>query len=109
MPTAKLVVLYPNPKDPAAFESAYKNEHLPMVNNKTMPGLRKFIETKIVGMTDGSKPPYAKIAELHFDSIEALMAFAGTEGAKKGMEHAISISSGGTPVLMVAQEEAMTF
>lgn len=109
MAGAKLVVLYPNPRDADAFERAYTQEHAPMVNDKTMKGLKKFIQTKIVGMADGSTPPFGRIAELHFASLESLQEFAGSEGAKQAMAHAISISSGGPPLFIVAQEETTTF
>ena len=31
MAGAKIMVLYPTPRDPAAFEKAYRDEHTPMV------------------------------------------------------------------------------
>src|SRR5215213_3433570 len=53
MAGAKLVVIYPYPKDVEAFERAYTEEHVPLVNDTTMKGMTKFVATKVVGTADG--------------------------------------------------------
>jgi uncharacterized protein (TIGR02118 family) len=109
MAGAKIVVLYPYPKDVAAFERAYTEEHVPMVNQSTMKGITKFVATKVVGTADGSAPPFYRLAELHFPSLEALQECASSAGAQAAVAHAISISSGGTPLFLVAQEDTSQF
>jgi uncharacterized protein (TIGR02118 family) len=109
MAGAKLVVLYPYPQDVDAFERAYTEEHVPMVNQDTMKGISKFVATKIVGTADGSAPPFYRTAELHFPSAEALQECASSEGAQEAVAHAVSISSGGRPLFLVAEEETTTF
>ena len=109
MPGAKIVVLYPVPKDVAKFESDYTQEHAPMVTPKTFSGLSKFVASKIVGTPDGSPPRFHRVAELHFPSLSALQAAAGSSSAKKAVDHAVSISSGGTPLFFVAEEETTNF
>lgn len=109
MAGAKLVVLYPTPRDPAAFERAYREEHAPMVTPKTFKGLTRFVASKVTGTAGGGSAPFARIAELHFPSLQALQAAAGSESAKRAVEHAISISSGGPPLFLVAEEETTTF
>jgi|SRR5689334_8321130 len=109
MAGAKIVVLYPTPRDAAAFERAYREEHTPMVTPKAFPGLTKFVAVKVVGTAGGEAAPYARIAELHFPSVKALQAAAGSEGAKRAVDHAVSISTGGAPVFLVAEEETTTF
>ena len=54
MAGAKVIVLYPTPKDLDAFERAYTQEHAPMVTPQTFPGMMKFVASKIVGTPDGS-------------------------------------------------------
>src|SRR5436190_13015052 len=105
----KLIVLYPYPQDVKAFERAYTEEHAPMVNPNTMKGITKFVATKVVATPDGSAPPFYRIAELHFPSMEALQAAAASAPAQKAVAHAVSISTGGKPVFLVAEEEAKTF
>ena len=109
MAGAKIVVLYPAPGDVNKFERDYTQDHAPMVNARTFPGITKFVATKILGTPDGSPPPFARVAELYFPSIEALQAAAATSAAQQAVAHAISISSGGTPTFLVAEEEVRTF
>lgn len=109
MAGAKIVVLYPAPKDGEAFERAYTQDHAPMVTPSNFPGLTKFVASRIVATPDGSPPPFSRVAELHFPSLSALQAAAGSASAQKAVAHAISISSGGTPVFLVAEEETTSF
>jgi uncharacterized protein (TIGR02118 family) len=109
MAGAKLVVLYPTPRDPAEFERVYRDEHSPMVIPANFKGLTKFVASKITGTADGSPAPFARIAELHFASLQALQAAAGGEPAKRAVAHAISISTGGPPVFLIAEEETTSF
>src|SRR5205085_5393726 len=109
MAGAKLVVLYPSPRDVKAFERAYTQDHAPMVTPQTFKGIKRFVASKVVGTPDGSAPPFYRIAELHFPSMEVLQAAAASALAQKAVAHAVSISTGGKPVFLVAEEEAKTF
>jgi uncharacterized protein (TIGR02118 family) len=106
MPAAKLIVLYPKPRDVAEFERVYIGEHIPMVSAETMKGIQSASTRKIVGTADGSPPPFYRIAELTFPSMQALQQAAGGEGAAKAVAHAVSISTGGKPLFLVAEEDA---
>jgi uncharacterized protein (TIGR02118 family) len=99
--------MYPRPKDIDAFEKLYQNEHVPMAVEK-LKGKSKFVATKVVGAPQGV-PPYYRIAEVHFPSMEALQACAASDGGKETVAHAVAISSGGPPVVMVAEEQTFTF
>jgi len=107
MAGVKLVVMYPQPKDVAAFEKLYQTEHVPMAVQK-LAGKTKFVATKVVGSPQGN-PPFYRIAEVHFPSMDALQACAASPGGKETIGHAAKISSGGPPVIMVAEEESFTF
>jgi uncharacterized protein (TIGR02118 family) len=109
MPGAKFVVLYPAPRDVASFERAYTQEHAPMVTPETFRGLTTFIASKVVGTADGSPAPFHRIAELHFPSMDALQAAADSPSARRAVEHAVAISSGGAPIFLVAEEETTRF
>ena len=109
MAGAKVIVLYPSPRDVDTFEREYTQDHVPMVNGQNFNGITKFIASKIVGTADGSAPPFYRVAELHFPSMEAIQAAAASASAQKAMAHAISISSGGTPLFLIAEEETTTF
>jgi uncharacterized protein (TIGR02118 family) len=109
MAGAKIVVLYPAPRDVSAFERAYTHDHAPMVTPQNFKGMTKFTASKIVGTADGSAPPFHRIAELHFPSLATLQAAAGSASAQRVVEHAVSISSGGKPIVLIAEEETRNF
>ena len=103
----KLVVIYPRPKDIQAFETIYNRDHVPMAVGK-LAGKTKLVATRVLGSPNG-KPPFHRIAEIHFPSMEALEACAASEGGKQTLANAVSISSGGAPVFLVAEEETFEF
>jgi uncharacterized protein (TIGR02118 family) len=107
MASVKLIVMYPRPKDINAFEKLYQSEHVPMAVAK-LAGKTKFVATKINASPQGT-PAFHRIAEVHFPSMEALQACAASAGGKETLEHATKISSGGPPVVMIAEEESFTF
>ena len=109
MAVAKIVVFYPAPRDVSAFERAYTQDHVPMVTAQNFPGMTRFVASKIVGTPDGSPAPFHRIAELHFPSMEALQRAAASPSAQQVVAHAISISSGGKPIVLIAEEEAKNF
>src|SRR5438270_13902479 len=104
MAAAKLVVVYPRPLDVSAFEEVYLNKHVPMAKEK-LKGATKAVFTKISASADGAIPPFHRIVEIHFPSLEALQACASSQGGKETVAHAVAISSGGPPAFLVAAEE----
>jgi uncharacterized protein (TIGR02118 family) len=68
----KIVALWsaPKPGDVDAFESYYREVHVPKA--QTVPGLRKLLLTRIESGLEGSAAPFYRVAELHFDSPEAM-------------------------------------
>jgi len=98
----KLLVLYPPPTDAQTFERRYRSEHVPLVDR--IDGLRKFVAAKVVGSPMGV-PQFHRIAELHFDSVEALQAAMSSPGGQAAGAHAAEISTGGAPVLLIAEDD----
>ena len=109
MPGAKVIVLYPSPPDVDEFERAYIQDHVPMVTAQNFKGIQKFVASRVVGTPDGSASPFYRLAELHFPSMTALQAAASSASAQKVVAHAISISSGGKPLFLVAEDETKAF
>jgi uncharacterized protein (TIGR02118 family) len=107
MSNVKLIVVYPRPKDIESFERVYKNEHVPMAVEK-LGGKTRIVASKIVGSPQGT-PPFHRIAEIHFPSMEALQACAASDGGKQTLANAVAISSGGAPIFLVAEEEVFVF
>ena len=107
MAGAKLIVIYPRPTDIDAFDKVYREEHVPMAVEK-LAGKTRIVATKIIGSPQGIAP-FHVMAEVHFPSLEALQACAASEGGKQTLAHAVSISSGGSPIFLVAEEQVYDF
>jgi len=109
MAVAKLIVMYPMPKDMAAFERAYSAEHIPMAAPIFQAaGATKAVLSKIVGAPAGA-PAFHRIAEIHFPSLETLQLCAASQAGRDALGHADKISNGGPPVILIAEEDVVTF
>jgi uncharacterized protein (TIGR02118 family) len=102
-PMPKLIVLYPPPSDPATFERRYQSEHAPMVMAK-VPGLKKFVASQVLG-TPAGNAPYQRVAELYFDSMDSLQAAMASAGGQATVAHALEISTGGAPDVLIAEDD----
>jgi hypothetical protein len=71
-------------------------------------GKTKMASTTVLRSPQGT-PPFYRIAEVHFPSMEALQQCAASPGAQETLSNAVKISSGGPPVIMIAEEETSTF
>jgi uncharacterized protein (TIGR02118 family) len=107
MTSTKLIIAYPQPKDVDAFETVYHREHVPMAI-ANLEGKTKIVATKMLQSPQG-EPQFYRIAEVHFPSMEALNRCAASAGGKETLAHAMKISSGGPPVIMVAEEDTFPF
>jgi uncharacterized protein (TIGR02118 family) len=107
MAGVKLIVMYPTPKDVAAFERVYHDEHVPMAVKKRS-GKTKVVATTVQGSPQW-KAVFYRIAEIHFPSLEALQACAASAGGKETVAYTARISSGGPPVMLIAEEQTFTF
>ena len=105
--SVKLIVIYPRPKNVEAFETVYKDEHVPLAVAKLI-GKTRIVATRVLGAPSG-KPAFHRIAEVHFPSMQALEACAASEGGKETLANAVSISSGGPPVFLIAEQEIFDF
>ena len=100
--TAHLLILYPSPKDEAAFDRAYREEHLPFAGPKLTGALG--VETQRVVGPAFAPPPYHLMSDVSFPSLDALKACAASTGGQEALAHAAAISTGGAPMLMVVTE-----
>lgn len=104
MAGAKIVVIYPRPTDIRAFDKEYTERHLPMALD-SFGGLVKLVPRRVVGTPTGDTPAYYRIAELYFRSMDDLKKAASSSSAGEAVQHAVSISTGGAPIFLVAEEE----
>ena len=96
----KLVALYKEPADPAAFDQAYFNTHLPLI--KKVPGLQKTVVTRFTRtiMGDG----YYMMAEMYFADKETLKAAMKSPEMAAAGENLNSFAQG-LVTLMFAEEQ----
>src|SRR5271169_4147092 len=105
--SVKVVVIYQRPQDEAAFERAYKDEHIPMVEEK-LKGVTRLVLTKVNGSPQGKVSAY-RIAEVHFSSLEDLNKCLESEGGQEVVAHAAKISTGGAPLMLICEEESFVY
>ena len=103
----KIVVIYPRPQDPDAFEQVYHDEHMPMAEEK-LKGMTRFVATKVVGSPQGKVAAY-RIAEAYFSTMEDLNKVLESDAGKEVVEHATKISTGGPPILLICEEESFVY
>jgi uncharacterized protein (TIGR02118 family) len=76
---ARLVVMYKTPRDAAAFDKHYFDQHVPIA--KKIPGLRKYEVNQGPVATPAGPSGIHLVAILHFDDTAAIQsAFASAEG-----------------------------
>jgi uncharacterized protein (TIGR02118 family) len=84
--TIKLVVLYTQPADPAAFDEHYTSIHKPLVAK--MPGLDRAEYGQFTMALDGGEQTYYRAAELYFADQDAMnAAFGSPEGAATAADY----------------------
>jgi uncharacterized protein (TIGR02118 family) len=68
---ARVLALYNHPADTAAFDAYYVGTHIPKA--KQIAGLRSYaVNAGPISGAGGAPSPYYLIAELGFDSVEAI-------------------------------------
>lgn len=103
----KIVVIYPRPQDEEAFEAAYKDEHLPLAESK-LKGMTRLVATKVLSSPQGKVMAY-RLAEIHFSTMDDLTKCLESEDGQEVVAHAVKISTGGPPILLVCEEESFVF
>ena len=100
---AHLLILYPKPTDAAAFERAYREEHLPLAGPK-LEGATGVVTRRVVGPA-AAPPPFHMMSDVSFPTLEAMKACAMTNGGKEALAHAASISTGSAPLVMALVDD----
>ena len=88
----RLVVSYGPPTDPAEFDRHYRDVHVGLA--QAIPGLRRFTLGHPAAMDPATPAPYL-VAELDFDSAEAMGAGMGTPAGRAAGADVATFASGG--------------
>jgi len=85
----KFVALYKKPADVSAFETHYREIHVPLA--KKMPGLKRLEISHMTG-SPGGEPKYYMMAELYFENSEAMMSALGSAEGKAAAKDVMSFA-----------------
>jgi uncharacterized protein (TIGR02118 family) len=100
----KITVIYDNPTDPSAFESAYEAEQLEAA--RKIPGQVRFEASKVWPKEDGSPTPAYRMIDLYYPDYDAACAAVTTPEAGAFFEALGRLSTGGVRILMSDVEVA---
>lgn len=101
----KLLVLYGNPQDPAAFDKYYRDVHIPLA--KRMKGLKKWTIGKVLGTPDGTQSPYYYVAELYMESREEFETLLASPAGQAAVADVPNYATGGVTFLYTEVEEVV--
>jgi uncharacterized protein (TIGR02118 family) len=96
--SVKLTVVYDNPKDPAAFETHYKNVHVPLA--KKFPNARRAEFAKVFPKEDGSPTPAYRTADFWFDDYKTACAAIAMPEGQAAIKDALQLATGGVRFLL---------
>lgn len=100
----RLLVLYNQPADPAAFDRYYAETHVPLA--KTIPGLRSYlVNSGAPNLVAGGPLPYL-IAELEFDSPAALQSAMGSSEGQATAADLANFAQAGATILAFDTRQA---
>lgn len=102
----RLLVLYGQPKDPAAFDRYYAETHIPIA--KKMKGLVKWTIGKVQGTADGQPPPYYYVADLYMKSREDFDALLASPEGMAAVADVPNYASGGATFLYTEIESVVS-
>jgi uncharacterized protein (TIGR02118 family) len=98
MSETKITVIYDNPTDPDAFESAYEAEQLEAA--RKIPGYLRFETSKVWPKEDGSPTPAYRMIDLYYPDYDAAVLAVSTPEAGAFFQAMGRLSTGGVRVLM---------
>jgi uncharacterized protein (TIGR02118 family) len=101
---ARLIVLYRQPEDPAAFDAHYRDVHTPIVQQ--YPSLRDLRVSRADGVA-GRPPDFYLVAEMTFDSRADLDAALASEPGRESGRDLRNFAAAGTTMLIVDDEQGM--
>jgi uncharacterized protein (TIGR02118 family) len=97
----RLIVLYNQPNDPAAFDAHYRDVHTPMVER--YPKLQSLRLTKLAG--PGGRPaPYYLMAEMIFDSDGDLAEAVGSAPSAESARDLRNFAQAGVSVFVASDD-----
>ena len=101
---AQLVVMYKTPRDAAAFDKHYAEQHIPIA--KKIPGVRKYEVSTGPVATPAGPSAYHLIATLTFDNIAAIQNAFGTPEGQAAAADVGNFATGGAEMFIFETKPA---
>ena len=101
---ARLIVLYRQPEDTAAFDAHYRETHTPIV--RQYPGLRDLRLSRPDGVA-GRPSDYYLVAEMSFDSRADLDAALASDPGRESGRDLRNFAGAGATMLIVDDERGL--
>ena len=93
----RLLVLYGQPKDPAAFDKYYQEAHIPIA--RRMKGLKKWTIGKVQPAPDGKPSPFYYVADLYMESRADFEKLLATPEGQAAVADVPNYATGGATFL----------
>ncbi len=93
----RVLVLYNTPADPEAFDRYYEQTHIPLA--RQLPGLQRYTVSKNVTPLGGDAKYYL-VAELDWDSMEAMQAAFGSPIGRETAADVPKFATGGSSLMV---------
>jgi hypothetical protein len=100
--SVQLLVIYPPPSNPAEFDRAYREEHLPYAGPRLV-GATGVSTKRVLGAPGGSPFAHA-ISVVDFPTAEIAKTCAQSKAGQEALQHAASISTGGPPRFLLIDD-----
>ena len=101
---AKVLVMYKKPKSAEAVHKHYASVHIPLA--KKIPGLAKYHISKGAVATPAGGSDVHLVAELYFDSMDALKAGLGSAKGKAAAGDLANFADGGADLYFFDTKDA---
>src|SRR5215207_393467 len=94
----RVTALFGHPENPDAFEEHYANTHTPLVHK--IPNLQRFDRGKVIAPPDGSEPPYYRVADMWFESMEQMQSALGSPEGQEATQDLQNLATGRVTLLI---------
>ncbi len=94
----RLIALFNRPEDAAAFDAHYRDVHMPIV--RRYPGLRSVRLHRLAPLPGPHATPFYLMAEMVFDSSEALDAAIASEAGRESGRDLRNFALGGVQLFI---------